>query len=139
MSKTMIKKTKQKAAKSAASDKASVKTKKSLGKNLVLREKQTRIEILQTIADQTNLTRIQVESVFDALTKAIEAHMKKRGSGEFTIPKTGIKLRRIRKKATKARQMTSPLTGQVVTIAAKPARFAVKITALKPLKDMLEK
>ena len=46
---------------------------------------QTRIEILQSLAEQTNLTRVQVETVFDALNKSIEGHMKKRGSGEFTI------------------------------------------------------
>jgi len=64
--------------------------------------------------------------------------MKKRGSGELTIPKTGIKLRRIKKKATKARRMVSPLTSKEVTIAAKPARFAVKLSALKTLKEMIE-
>jgi len=102
------------------------------------KEKQTRIEILQTLAEQTNLSRVQVESLFDALNDIIEGHLKKRGSGEITIPKTGIKIRRIKKKATKARKMVSPLTGQEVTIAAKPARFSVKLSALKTLKELIE-
>lgn len=118
--------------------KVNVKVKKVAAKAVVLKDKQTRIEILQSLAQQTNLTRVQVESLFDALNKVIEGHMKKRGSGEFTIPKTGIKLRRIKKKATKARRMVSPLTGQEVTIAAKPARFTVKLSALKTLKEMIE-
>lgn len=118
--------------------KINVKVKKVPAKVVVQKDKQTRIEILQTLAQQTNLTRVQVESVFDAMNKIIEGHMKKRGSGEFTIPKTGIKLRRIKKKATKARRMVSPLTGQEVTIAAKPARFTVKLSALKTLKEMIE-
>ena len=67
----------------------------------------------------------------------IEKHLKKRGSGEFIIPKTGIKIRRIKKKATKERQMLSPLTGKEVTIAAKPARLSVKLTALKVLKEVV--
>lgn len=46
----------------------------------------------------------------------------------------GIKVRRIKKKATKPRTMVSPLTGQEVVIAGKPSRLAVKLTALKPLK-----
>lgn len=116
-----------------------VKKEKAVQKPAVAqKDKQTRIEILQTLAEQTNLTRVQVESLFDAMNKIIGSHMKKRGSGEFTIPKTGIKLRRVKKKATKARKMVSPLTGQEVTIAAKPARFAVKLTALKTLKEMVE-
>jgi hypothetical protein len=118
--------------------KVNVKVKKVAAKATVQKDKQTRIEILQSLAEQTTLTRVQVESVFDALNKVIEGHMKKRGSGEFTIPKTGIKLRRIKKKATKSRRMVSPLTGQEVTIAAKPARFTVKLSALKTLKEMIE-
>lgn len=115
-----------------------VKKEKTAAKSSVQKDKQTRVEILQTLAEQTNLTRVQVESIFDAMNKIIGGHMKKRGSGEFTIPKTGIKLRRVKKKATKARRMVSPLTGQEVVIAAKPARFAVKLTALKTLKEMIE-
>lgn len=115
-----------------------VKKEQSTAKTLVQKDKQTRIEILQLLADQTNLTKVQVESVFDVMNKIIAGHMKKRGSGEFTIPKTGIKLRRIKKKPTKARHMVSPLTGKEVVIAAKPARFAVKLTALKTLKEMIE-
>lgn len=118
--------------------KVNVKVKKVAAKAVVLKDKQTRIEILQSLAQQTNLTKVQVESVFDALNKIVEGHMKKRGSGELTIPKTGIKLRRLKKKATKSRRMVSPLTGQEVTIAAKPARFIVKLSALKTLKEMIE-
>lgn len=113
-------------------------TNKAATKVVAHKDKQTRIEILQSLAEQTNLTRVQVESLFDALNNVIEGHMKKRGSGEFTIPKTGIKIRRIKKKATKSRKMVSPLTGQEVTIAAKPARFTVKLSALKTLKEMIE-
>jgi nucleoid DNA-binding protein len=137
-----VKKAKQakpRAVKKAVGDvKVNVRVKKVAPKVSVQKDKQTRIEILQSLAEQTNLTRVQVESLFDALNKVIEGHMKKRGSGEFTIPKTGIKLRRVKKKATKARKMVSPLTGQEVTIAAKPARFSVKLSALKTLKEMIE-
>lgn len=107
--------------------------KQNLGK-----EKQTRIEILRSIAETTGLPKVQVESVFASLTELLHAHIRKRGSGEFTIPMAGIKLRRIKKKATKTRKMVSPLTGQEVEIPGKPPRSAVKITALKPLKEALE-
>lgn len=98
------------------------------------REKQTRIEILRFIAENTGLAKVQVESVFSTLTELLQGHMRKRGSGEFTVPMTGIKVRRVKKKATKPRKMVSPLTGQEVVIPGKPARLAVKLSALKVLK-----
>lgn len=98
------------------------------------REKQTRIEILRSIADKTGLPKIHIESVFSALTELLHSHMRKRGSGEFTVPVVGIKVRRVKKKATKPRTMVSPLTGQEAVIPGKPARMAIKLTALKPLK-----
>lgn len=110
------------------------KSKKSSQKHSFGKEKQTRIEILRTLSDLTGLTKVQVESVFSSLTDMIVAHVRKRGSGEFIIPMTGIKVRRVKKKATKARRMVSPLTGQEVVIQGKPARHAVKISALKVLK-----
>ncbi len=111
------------------------KLKKSTAQKQALgREKQTRIEILRMLAENTGLAKVQVESVFSELTNLLQSHMRKKGSGEFTIPMAGIKVRRVKKKPTKARTMVSPLTGQEVTIEGKPARMAVKLTALKPLK-----
>lgn len=107
--------------------------KQTLGK-----EKQTRIEILRNLSDTTGLAKVQIEAVFEALTELMQAHMRKRGSGEFTIPMTGIKVRRVKKKATKARKMVSPLTGQEVVIPGKPARMAVKVSALKTLKAAVQ-
>lgn len=115
-----------------------VKVRKEPSKAQVCREKQTRIEILQALAQKTTLTKTQVETVFDELNKLMVGHLRKKGSGEFTIPKTGVKILRVKKKPSKARTMVSPLTGQEVTIAAKPARHAIKVTALKTLKEMVE-
>lgn len=137
--KTVVKvsKAKKNPAKAKTTKKAVVKkvTKKKLK---VFSEKQTRIEILQTLAENTDLTKTQVEKVFESLVTLMKGHMTKKGSGEFTIPMTGIKIRSVLKKATKARTMVSPLTQQEVKIAGKPARRSVKVTALKALKDMVE-
>lgn len=111
------------------------KAKKSGNPKNLGREKQTRIEILRSISENTGLSKVQVESVFEALTEHVQSHMRKKGSGEFTIPMAGIKIRRVKKKATKSRTMVSPLTGQEVVIAGKPARMAVKLSALKTLKS----
>ena len=118
----------------------SVKVKKVSPKSkmTIYRDKQTRIEILQALAEETHLSKKQVETLFDELNKLIAGHLKKRGSGEFIIPKTGIKIRRIKKKASKARTMFSPLTGKETVIAAKPSRAAVKLTGLKVLQALVE-
>jgi len=107
-------------------------------KKLVRKEKQTRIEIFQTLAENANLTRAEVERVFDKLFLLMESHLRKNGSGEFTIPKIGVKVLRYKKPARKERRMVSPLIDKEVVIVAKPARFAVKFIALKPLKDAVE-
>jgi nucleoid DNA-binding protein len=116
-----------------------VKTSKVLAKKVVVaKDKQTRLDIFRAIATETGLRKSQVESVFKTTTQLIHAHLKKRGSGEFIIPMTGVKIKRIRKKPTKAREMVSPLTNQKVLVKAKPSRAAVKIVALQSLKSALE-
>src|SRR5690348_12780824 len=100
----------------AKKSKKATPQKQTLGK-----DKQTRIEILRTVSEMVDLPKVQIEAVFSALTELLHSHMCKRGSGEFTIPMVGIKVRRVKKKATKSRKMLSPLTGQEVVIAGKPA------------------
>ena len=68
---------------------------------------------------------------FDVLKNHIDRHIKKRGSGDITIPGLGIKVKRVEKAATKKRKGRNPLTGEEVMIAAKPKRSVVKVSALK--------
>lgn len=102
-----------------------------------IQQRQTRIAILQAIAEQTGLKRVEVEAVFTSLARLVEAHMKKAGSGEIIIPKLGLKLRRVSRKPTKKRTTVSPITGKTIEIPAKPARADIKLIALKALKVML--
>ena len=99
--------------------------------------KQTKTQILSMIAEETGLTKKNVADVFTVLGQMVEGHMKRRGSGEFTIPETGVKVRRIKKPARKARMGRNPATGEEMKIAAKPAQTVVKVTALKALKDTI--
>lgn len=101
------------------------------------KERQTRIEILQHISDETGLKRVEVEAVFTEMAKLVKSHMKKQGSGEIILPKLGLKIRKVRRKPTKKRTMVSPLTGQQVVIPPKPARDDIKLIALKGLKESL--
>ena len=97
--------------------------------------KQTKTQIIAALAESTGLSKKDIGNVFAGLGDMIEAHMKRRGSGEFTIPDTGVKIRRVKKPACKARMGRNPATGEARKIAAKPASTVVRVTALKALKD----
>jgi len=97
--------------------------------------KQTKTQIVRTISEDTGLSKKDVATVFAALGELIERHMKKRGSGELSIPDAGVKIRRVRKPARKARMGRNPATGEQIKIAAKPASTVVKVAALKALKE----
>ena len=99
--------------------------------------KQTKTQIITAIAESTGLARKDVAAVFSNLGDMITSHMKRRGSGEFTIPDTGVKIRRVKKPARKARMGRNPATGEAMKIAAKKASTVVKVTALKALKDTI--
>lgn len=125
--------------KKAAASKATTSTKAGgvAAKPKPVGEKQTKLQVLQAIAEETGLERKQVESVFGSLAGLVRRHMQKRGSGEFTVPDVGIKIQRARKPATKARKGRNPATGEEITIAAKPAHDVIRLSALKALKDTL--
>jgi len=96
----------------------------------------TKTQILNTIADNTELSKKQVTAVLDELADIIERHIKKRAVGSFTLPGL-MKVQVTRKPATKARKGINPFTGEETVFKAKPARNVVKITPLKGLKDMV--
>jgi nucleoid DNA-binding protein len=96
----------------------------------------TKTEILRTISDETGLTRRDVDAVFEALRALIKKNLGRRGPGVFTLPGL-VKVKVVTKPATKARKGINPFTGEEIMIKAKPARKAVKVLALKALKDMI--
>ncbi|SCZ52080.1 HU family DNA-binding protein [Thiohalomonas denitrificans] len=136
-----VKKTsaKKKAAPKASPKKATVKKSVAKPNAKAIPTKQTKTQIINSIAEDTGLTKKDVAAVFGSLSNLIEGHMKKRGSGEFTIPDSGVKIRRIKKPATKSRKMLSPFTGEEITVKAKPARNVIKVAPLKALKDAVTK
>ncbi len=125
---------KKKAAKKVAKKKAVAADAAPAKRLTAIPTKQTKTQIVQAISEDTGISRKDVATVFSALAELIERHMKKRGSGEVSIPDTGVKIRRIRKPARKARMGRNPATGEQIKIAAKPASTVVKVTALKALK-----
>lgn len=95
----------------------------------------TKSEIYAHIAEETELSRKQVASVFDSLSGLIDRNLKPRGPGFFTVPGL-MKIKVIKKPATKARKGINPFTGEETVFKAKPARKVVKVLPLKALKDM---
>ena len=128
----------------AAKKKKAVTRKKTVAKKAAaapapksITTRQTKLQILQAIAEETDLSRKQIADVFSALGTLVKRHVQRRGSGEFSIPETGVKIRRVKKPARKSRMGRNPATGETIKIAAKPATTVVKVTALKALKEML--
>lgn len=113
-------------------------TSKKKGPLKAIGKKQTKTEIIKAIAERAEMSNKEVKVVFEALREVIECHMIKRGSGEISLPELGIKVRRVRKKATKKRKGRNPFTGEEIMIAAKPARDVIRVTALKALKNIID-
>lgn len=100
-------------------------------------EKVTASQLHTLIAERTELSRKQVGSVFEELANVMEGCLKKRGVGEFALPKLA-KFVVKSKPATKARKGINPFTGEEIMIKAKPARRVVKVRPLKKVKEMAE-
>ena len=95
----------------------------------------SKTQVLNTIAEQTGLKKQDVVSVLEELSNQISASLNSE-AGAFTIPGLCKIVRQI-KPATEEREMKSPFTGEMITVAAKPARKIVKVRPLKNLKDMV--
>ncbi len=97
----------------------------------------TKTATYQRLAEATSLTRKQVASFFDELSNLIKAEVGKKGPGIFNLPGL-LKIKRVEKAPTKARQGRNPLTGEPIMIKAKPKRTVVRALPLKALKEMVK-
>lgn len=104
-------------------------------KSTAIKERYTKTQIVGEIAENTELTKKEVQAVLDELSDLMERHLKKRACGEFLLPGL-MKIQSVKKPARKARPGVNPFTGEEIMIAAKPASTAVKVRPLKKLKDM---
>lgn len=95
-----------------------------------IKTKQTKREILAAITEETGLPRKDIVAVLGSVARMARQHIMKRGSGEFSIPELGIKVRRVERKARTSR---NPKTGEAIRV---PAKSVVKATVLKSLKEV---
>ncbi|MDP5210717.1 HU family DNA-binding protein [Microbulbifer sp. 2205BS26-8] len=129
--------TRKAATRTAAARKAPAKKAALAKKVKAIKEKYTKTQILNQIAENTELSRKQVQSVMDELGDIIEGHIKKRAVGEFALPGL-LKITTVKKPAKKARKGINPFTGEETMFKAKPASIQVKVRPLKKLKEMAE-
>jgi nucleoid DNA-binding protein len=92
--------------------------------------------MIRTITDVTCLAKKDVVSVLDCFTQVIEKHVKTGGPGKFVLPGL-MKISVVKKPARPARKGVNPFTGEEIMIKARPAYKAIKIKALKKLKEMV--
>ena len=95
-------------------------------------------EVFANIAEATDLSKRDVAAVFDALQKEVKKSLGRNGAGQFTIPNL-CKVMVQRKPAAKAKKgVPNPFRpGELMDVAAKPARNVVKVRPLKNLKEMV--
>ncbi|MCC6216171.1 MAG: HU family DNA-binding protein [Polyangiaceae bacterium] len=96
----------------------------------------TKAQVIAELATAADLDKKSVTRVFEAMSELIKKQLSQRGPGEFVVPGL-VKLRVVKKPATKERQGFNPVTKEPITIAAKPASKKVRATALKALKDLV--
>lgn len=80
----------------------------------------TKTEIVTALAEGTGLTKKKIVSVFDELSALMEKNLGKRGPGVFNLPSL-MKVKVIRKPATKARKGINPFTQEETVFKARCA------------------
>ena len=106
-------------------------------KATAVRERYSKTQIISELAANSDLTRKQVNTLLTELATLVERHVKKRSVGEFVLAGL-IKIHTVKRPAKKAYRGTNPFTGKETTFKARPASVAVKVHALKGLKDMAQ-
>ncbi len=88
--------------------------------------KMTKSQLMQTLAEKTNMSKKDIMSMWDILTALAYSEVKT--SGEMTLPGLG----KLVKKHRAARMGRNPLTGAQIQI---PAKTVVKFRVAKAAKD----
>ena len=100
-----------------------------------IKEPYTKSQLFTEIAERTDMKKKDIVAVFDELSDIINGHIRRNAAGVFTVPGL-MKVKVVRKAATRARKGINPFTGEPTIFKAKPARNIVKVQPLKALKDM---
>ena len=96
----------------------------------------TKSQLISALAEDTDLTRADVQAVLDSMANQAKRHLKKGACGEFVITDLGVKMKRVTKPARKAQPGVNPFTGEKIMLKARPASKSVRVVALKAAKEM---
>lgn len=98
----------------------------------------TKSEILNQLAERTELSKKEVSTVMDELAALIGDELSdKKGARVFNIPGL-LKIYVQHREAKPKRVGKDPFTGEMREFAAKPAHDVVKARPLKALKDTVQ-
>jgi nucleoid DNA-binding protein len=115
-----------------------VEASKTSTKPLVFKDPLNKTGLIRTITEVTELPKKDVTLVLESLIEVIKGHVSPKAAGKFTLP--GLMTVKVTNKpAVKAHKGINRLTGLETMFKAKPARRAVKIKALKKLKEAADK
>ena len=107
-------------------------------KTTAFKEKQTKAQIVAEISEATDVSKADVKSVLASLGVQAARHLKPRACGVFLVPELGVKMKTVKKPATKARPGRNPFTGEEIMIKAKKASKSVRAVTLKAGKAMAD-
>lgn len=96
----------------------------------------TKAQLFSELAGATELPKKKVSEVFEALTDLLKKQLTGRGPGEFVFPGL-LKIRVVKRPATKEREGINPQTREKIMIPAKAASRRVRATPLKGLKELV--
>ena len=91
-------------------------------------------QVFAQLCKDAQLSRKQVAAVFESLNDIIKKSL--RGPGLFTLPGL-LKMKVVKKPATKAREGINPFTKEKMMFKAKPASKKVRVLPLKSLKALV--
>jgi len=100
-------------------------------------KRMTKAQVIGELSEMSELDKKSVARVFDKLQELIKKQLGSRGPGEFVIPGL-LKLKAVKKPATKDREGINPFTKEKTIFKGKPASKKVRATALKALKDLIQ-
>ena len=100
-----------------------------------IKDAYTKTQLVTHIAEETGLSKKEVNAVMDSLKTVIHSHIRKTGAGQMTVPGL-MKIKTKVKPATRARKGTNPFTGEEMMFKAKPKSTQIRILPLKAMKDM---
>ena len=99
-------------------------------------KRMNKTQFVSTLAEKSGLDKKQTESALDAINAIVAHQLGKGGPGQVLIPGL-LSMNIIKKPATPQYEGVNPFTKEPMTYKAKPARRAIKIKALKALKDAI--